>query len=194
MPAFAGMTELVEAIFSSLKTDKYMKSMTIALVLGLMSLFLCPSLAAQEGDWGGALDTGIVELRLVFHIEAAEDGYTATMDSPDQGVEGIPVEIVHIEGDSVRLEIPAIMGVYRGVIAEDGARIEGTWYQGPSSLPLDLEPVQADAGPVRPQIPERPFPYNEEEVTILNEEAGVTLAGTFTRPSGEGPFPAVVLV
>ncbi len=164
-------------------------------IIGILGLiFTAPPLAAQEGRWGGALNTGAAELRLVFHITETGDEYTATMDSPDQGVTGIPVSVVHIDGDSVRLEIPEIMGVYRGVITDSGDRIDGSWSQGPSSLPLDLEPIGEDTGPARPQIPMRPFPYEEEEVTIRNEEADVNLAGTFTRPAGEGPFPAVVLV
>jgi pimeloyl-ACP methyl ester carboxylesterase len=50
------------------------------------------------------------------------------------------------------------------------------------------------AAPKRPQTPARPFPYDEEEVTVRNEAAGVTLAGTFTRPRGGGRYPAVLLL
>ena len=46
----------------------------------------------------------------------------------------------------------------------------------------------------RPQEPKRPFPYDAEEVQFDNPRAKVTLAGTFTRPKGAGPFPAVLLV
>lgn len=46
----------------------------------------------------------------------------------------------------------------------------------------------------RPQEPIRPYPYTEENVAIKNEKAGVILAGTVTRPQGNGPFPAVLLV
>ncbi len=42
--------------------------------------------------------------------------------------------------------------------------------------------------------PQRPYPYLEKEVTFVNLEAGLTLAGTLTLPKGKGPFPAVVLV
>lgn len=49
--------------------------------------------------------------------------------------------------------------------------------------------------PPRPQEPKRPVPYLEEDVRFPNTEArGVYLAGTFTRPSGGGPFPAVLLI
>jgi uncharacterized protein len=47
----------------------------------------------------------------------------------------------------------------------------------------------------RSQTPKSPFPYSEEEVAYPNPQAaGVFLAGTFTKPSGAGPFPAVLLI
>jgi len=46
----------------------------------------------------------------------------------------------------------------------------------------------------RPQEPKRPYPYREEEVTVENSAAGITLAGTLTEPDSGGPFPAVVLI
>ena len=46
----------------------------------------------------------------------------------------------------------------------------------------------------RPQDPAPPYPYLVEEVTLTNEAAGVTLAGTLTRPAHGRPSPAVLLV
>ncbi len=42
--------------------------------------------------------------------------------------------------------------------------------------------------------PVRPFPYSSQEVSFVNSQAGVTLAGTLTLPWGRGPFPAVVII
>ena len=58
-------------------------------------------------------------------------------------------------------------------------------------------PYHAVAQPsesLNPYEPQRPFPYEEREVTFVNTQAGVTLSGTLTLPKGKGPFPAVVLV
>jgi pimeloyl-ACP methyl ester carboxylesterase len=46
----------------------------------------------------------------------------------------------------------------------------------------------------RPQEPKPPFPYLAEEVQLTNKLAGVTLAGTLTRPNLAGPAAAVLLV
>ncbi|MCP4148872.1 MAG: alpha/beta fold hydrolase, partial [bacterium] len=46
----------------------------------------------------------------------------------------------------------------------------------------------------RPQNPKKPYPYNEEEVTVQNKAANLTLAGTLTTPKSGGPFPVVLLI
>jgi hypothetical protein len=46
----------------------------------------------------------------------------------------------------------------------------------------------------RPQEPERPYPYHEEEVVIHNARDTLTLAGTLTLPNSAGPHPAVILI
>ena len=45
-----------------------------------------------------------------------------------------------------------------------------------------------------PQEPMPPFPYDEQDVTFYNEDADITLAGTFTKPKGQGCFPVVILI
>lgn len=150
-----------------------------------------PNLA---GSWVGTLDVG-VKLRLVFNVQAADDGgWTATLDSPDQGARGIPVSAVIIDAPSVRFEVSAIAGTYAGTMDAAANRMDGTWSQGGMSLPLALERGDKPEAPKRPQEPKPPVPYESEEVRFPNDEAGINLAGTFTKPEGSGPFPAVALV
>ncbi len=170
----------------------------VLLGVGLM-LFVPTTAPAQEdivGSWTGALTVGGTELRIVFHIEPGEDGLAATMDSPDQGATGIPVSRVTVTGDSVTLAVDRIGGVYTGALADGDTKIDGQWTQGGQSFPLTLTPTaEADtAPPPRPQHPEPPYPYAADSVTFRNEAASLELAGTLTRPEGEGPHPAVVLV
>ena len=64
-----------------------------------------------------------------------------------------------------------------------------------AELPLVLERMEGDepdAG--RPQDPVEPYPYVAEDVRYPNPDGGHELAGTFTRPSDGGPFPAVILI
>ena len=57
-----------------------------------------------------------------------------------------------------------------------------------------VEPIYLHPLGSRPQDPEPPYPYQEEEVLFKNENAGVQLAGTLTYPFEGGPFPCVVLI
>jgi pimeloyl-ACP methyl ester carboxylesterase len=154
-----------------------------------------PAPADFVGHWQGDLDVGGTSLRLVFHIEASEDGgLAATLDSPDQGATGIPVETVTVKGDSLRLDIAAASAVYVGRLTAEGQTIEGEWRQGGTTLPLTVERVDEVEKRPRPQDPEPPLPYAEETVRIDVPGADVTLEGTLTLPPGDGPVPAVVLV
>lgn len=152
------------------------------------------------GAWTGTLETGAGDLEIVLRFEASgEDGLTATLDSPDQGAYGIGAGPVRLDGDSVEVPVPAIGGRFEGTYrsAGTGPEIRGTWSQGGTSLPLVLTPAsgeEAAAEPERPQEPEEPLPYVSRDVAFRNEADGIELAGTFTRPRGEGPFPAVALI
>jgi fermentation-respiration switch protein FrsA (DUF1100 family) len=146
-----------------------------------------------EGIWQGSLELGATQLRIVFHIHQDDSGvWTASMDSPDQGAEGIAVDQVEIKGDSLFLTIAVAQGSYNGVL-EEGI-IKGHWNQSGMSLALDLERVEQVEIVSRPQDPVEPFPYLAEEVTVENETAGITLAGTLTLPKTGAHFAAVILI
>lgn len=147
------------------------------------------------GDWSGSISFSGMELRIIFHITEGEDGtLSATMDSPDQGAAGIPTSGVSFDGDSLIIEVASARGGYYGVYDRDSLFVEGEWRQAGFSIPMRIIRGGDIKPPARPQEPERPFPYHEEEVEFENAEAGITLAGTLTMPEGEGPFPAAVLI
>jgi len=150
-----------------------------------------------DGEWLGTLDTGMGKLRLVLHIRNTDQGLTATMDSLDQGANGIPVTSIARNGSSLKFEMKGIGGAYEGTIGADLAGFTGTWTQVGKSWPLEFKHVKsaAEIAPrARPQNPVKPYPYREEEVTYKNTKADIQLAATITIPSGKGPFPAVLLI
>ncbi|HZK40280.1 MAG TPA: alpha/beta fold hydrolase [Atribacterota bacterium] len=148
-----------------------------------------------EGIWEGKLKVPGTELRIVLNISKNPDGIlTATLDSPDQGATGIPVEEVIFKDNILRLEVKSAGGVFEGKVSEDFLVIEGEWKQFGQSLPLTINRVDKAVEIPRPQVPKKPYPYIEEEAIYENKEAGITLAGTLTLPSGNGPFPAVLLI
>ena len=149
-----------------------------------------------DGAWMGRLETGAISLMVIFHITNTEDGLTATLDSPDQGMKGIPTTSVTRTDANLKIEVKSIGGVFDGKISKDLSAIDGTWKQGGGTLPLVLKRVkdQAELQRPRPQNPVKPYPYREEDVSYDNKVQNVTLAATLTSPQGKGPFPAVLLI
>jgi len=173
-------------------------------MIALMVLGISISGAASEqaqaqtfnpaGIWVGTISIGGVDIRIVLKIVARPDGsLAATMDSPDQGAKDIPVDTVKVAGVRLQFEMKSIQGTYDGTFNAATKEIEGTWKQG---IPLPLKLKRVDKAPelARPQEPKRPFPYLEEDVSYENKKAGITLAGTLTKPQGGGSFPAVILI
>ncbi len=174
-------------------TRRMQHAMAIILLLS-SSLIAQPAPRPVTGDWAGALSISGIKLRLVLHVKPSDDGgWSATLDSPDQGVKDIPVSAVITSYDSLILLAPVIHGEYRGAFRDDTTLV-GTWTQGHKPLDLVLTKLAAPFELRRPQEPKPPFPYREELAWIANTADGVTLAGTLTLPQGAGPFPAVVLI
>ena len=92
------------------------------------------------GDWEGALSLpNGGSLRVVFHItQDAAGTLAATVDSPDQGALGIPVDEVRFEEGELYLYLQVIDGSYTGMLQEEAGSIEGTWSQPGGALPLSM--------------------------------------------------------
>jgi hypothetical protein len=92
-----------------------------------------------EGVWEGALDVQGNHLRLRFHFTKNADGsITGTLDSIDQGANGLPIGAIARTGDSIKLEVKTVGGSYEGTLNKDHTTITGNWSQGRGSLPLTL--------------------------------------------------------
>src|SRR5262245_40677900 len=90
-----------------------------------------PAARTIDGIWLGTLKVGVVELRVVFDIGKDVQGKVqATLDSPDQGAKGIPVEVAALQGDDVKIEVKSIRGAFAGKLSADGQQIKGEWRQG----------------------------------------------------------------
>ena len=173
-----------------------MKNLTL-----LLSFFLLSTLLnAQDitGSWSGALQIQATTLRIAFNVNAAGSGYTSTMDSPDQGVRGIPTGSTQVIDNIITIDIPNIGINYKGTFLPDSNLIKGTFKQGSASLTLTLSRGAGNKAPTikaakRPQDP-RDFPYKQEEVTFQNIKAGNQLSGTLTLPTSGKVSKIVILI
>jgi|HubBroStandDraft_6_1064221.scaffolds.fasta_scaffold83946_2 hypothetical protein len=109
---------------------------------------------AIAGDWAGTLKAGPAELRLVLHITAARDGsLSATLDSVDQGANGIPINSVALKDGKLNLDVQAVQGTYEGTVNKDASGINGTWTQG---RPMELNFTRAQAATATVSKPAAP--------------------------------------
>jgi pimeloyl-ACP methyl ester carboxylesterase len=153
------------------------------------------AIASAEGVWQGALEGNGMRLRLQLHVSHDDQKQlVAALDSPDQGVSGLPAIHVSQKGAGFHFEIPVVSGVYDGTLNAAKSAITGGWTQNSVEQKLDFQRSDQLLELVRPQNPVKPYPYKEEEIAFPNGKAKISLAGTLTLPPGQGPFPAAVLL
>ncbi len=173
-----------------------MKQVLIKIVL--IALLSVSTVNAQnlEGKWEGVLTIQKMSLKLAFNVRDTNMGYSATMDSPDQGAFDIPVTTTEFQNSKVRFFIKSAGIDFNGQLKGDS--ISGSINQSGMELPLTLHRIPDEQESTRPQEadlsnPEK-LPYTQEAVTINNISANVQLSGTLTIPKSGSNFPAVILI
>ena len=110
----------------------------IALLLAVVAMY------GQDivGTWNGAFtvqppEGDAVTLRIVFHIEASEDGFTSTLDSPDQNAFGIATDATTFTDKELIIKIGQLDFVYTGKLT-DARNLDGTFTQMGQTFDLDM--------------------------------------------------------
>ncbi len=105
-----------------------------------------PRVEGLDGDWQGTLNVGPAGLlRLALHVRTGPDGTVATLDSIDQGVNGVPI-LVSRKGREVTFDMRALRATFIADLAADGAAMQGEFSQMGSLMPLVLK--RSSDGPV----------------------------------------------
>ena len=111
--------------------------------LGAMSGQRPPEGSTPHSTWEGVLAVGAARVRLVLKVLRTPDGkYVATLDSPDQGVNDIPVDLVTIDRGTLRFESGTVVGAFEGKLSADGTEAVGAWDQG-SPIQLTMKRVNS---------------------------------------------------
>jgi pimeloyl-ACP methyl ester carboxylesterase len=171
------------------------------LFISVAALLFINQVKAQDiaGSWQGLISVGGTNLHLVFNINKTDTSYSTTFDSPDQKVFGIACSKTYRVKDSVFIEIAIIKGGYKGLWdGKDG--ITGVYRQGAGHIAVNMKRItDADKAasmkePVRPQTPKPPFSYASEDVEYDNADKSMHYGATFTKPKGDGKYPAVIII
>lgn len=167
------------------------KIITLIIALGAISNVFGQDIT---GTWNGILKVQGKQLSLVFHINKTENGFSSTMDSPDQKAYEIPVTSTNFENSKLNITVANARIEYEGVLGYDGI-INGTFKQSGQTLPMNLSKGKVEKEIIkRSQEPQKPYSYYTEDVIFENKSANINLAGTLSLPTKDGVFPAVILI
>ena len=118
-------------------------------LLTSLALIVCLPLFAiaqdATGDWYGILKAGNAQMRMTLHVSAADDGYSATLDVPAQGAEGIPLDPFTVDDGAITFRFAPAGLEYEGVADASFARITGTFTQGGQNFPLNFGRAELEA-------------------------------------------------
>ncbi len=95
---------------------------------------------SPAGLWEGTLKTPNGDLQLLFNVHRDGDKWAGEMDVPVQGVSGLPLANVKVDGASVSFSPPGAGDPhYDGKLSEDGKTISGIFNAGGQAIPMDLK-------------------------------------------------------
>jgi pimeloyl-ACP methyl ester carboxylesterase len=97
-----------------------------------------------NGDWKGTLEAAGTKLDLVLHVSTKDGALGATLDSPDQGATGLPIDSISVLGNALKFEMKSLGAAYEGVFSADGSQIEGQFSQQGLRLPLVFKRIAKD--------------------------------------------------
>jgi hypothetical protein len=123
-----------------------MRALARTLMLAVLVFVLATSLPAQtpvdpSGHWEGTVQVPDMELKIEVDLAKNSKGQLAgTFAQPAQGVKGLPLSTVAVEGRSVRFVIKAgpEVSTFSGTLSDDGKSLSGEVTQGGQSLPFSL--------------------------------------------------------
>ncbi|MEZ7507157.1 alpha/beta hydrolase [Flavobacterium sp. Arc2] len=154
-----------------------MKKATLIILTFLTSL----TVFGQDitGQWSGILKVQGTQLRVVFNISKTDNGYSSTMDSPDQGAKGIPVTTTSFDHSILKLVITNAKIEYEGTLNKDN-NIIGNFKQAGQSFPMDLSRAKIEKEKTVTASENKDKNFIETQI-ILKTKSG-DIFGTLTTP------------
>jgi esterase/lipase len=166
----------------------------ILLFVFLLGMFLSAYSQSINQTWSGYLKYAANDsLRFVLNLQFENDTLReVTFDSPDQMTYNIKATKFSLQNDTLQFAILNIGVTYKGIIQGDEF-ISGVFAQGGKKQPLLLQPSQPVLPPNRPQTPQPPFPYIEEEINMNDHKGEPNIKGTLSLPE-DGKIKATLIL
>ncbi len=141
------------------------------------------------GDWHGIAKFPDITIRLDLHIVEKDPGYSATLDSPDQEVFGIPLDTLIVSDDSFSFKIGR--NNYRGLVPGKLQTIDGVWKspEGSINVSFSRQTIQPPEGSIVIVKSE----YSKEEKRIEMRD-GVNLFTSIYSPRDKSNTYPILIV
>ena len=92
-----------------------------------------------EGDWEGLIQTPARVIRLIFHFKNQPDKtVAATIDTPDSGAMGLPLNNVKQTGRQIEFGIKVAHASFQGTLNQECTELAGQFVHQENSAPLTL--------------------------------------------------------
>ncbi len=92
-----------------------------------------------EGDWEGSLQTPNRAFRMVIHFRNQPDKtVVATIDTPDTGAMGLPLNNVKQIGQKVEFGVKVAQASFEGTLNQECTELAGQWGHGENRMPVTL--------------------------------------------------------
>ncbi len=180
-------------ILKSLSRRHHMMTAIIMLLMFVVSINVQSQTCIPKGNWLGYIDAGGSSIRLGLHLEDNSAVYSGFLTSPDQTKDSFDLDKISWVGDSLILNCKKLRLKFFMRMNQTCDTLIGEWSSGKKEA---IKMFSVNVLPVmeRPQEPIPPYPYTTQEVKFPNKKAGIELAGTLSIPTGDGPFPAVIMI
>ncbi|MEM6428740.1 MAG: hypothetical protein AAF708_05815 [Deinococcota bacterium] len=107
-------------------------------VLGFTLLATCLASSPFAGNWQGAIDPAEINIEIAVDFIDANEGLTASLSIPAQGLVAAPLELLEQAGNTIVMQLPDVPGepTFTGELAGDV--LEGSFTQGGQELDFVL--------------------------------------------------------
>ena len=136
----------------------------------------------------------VVNLPLNLTFQRSGDSVVPVIYSVFQGNAAIHPTSWSFLGDTLVFRNKDISLKITAVYNHSTNTFDGTFKQFVTAEKITFSPTEGPFKVNRPQTPQPPYSFDEEEVAVTSKDGQTTLSGTLTLPRKEGRFPAVVLV
>ena len=157
-----------------------------------MMLVLSASSFAQsiEGDWFGKANIDGIELRLSLHIKSADQGYSSTWDSPDQGAMGIPSTTTSFKFPDFSFTHAGAGFKYTGLVNASYTEITGNLEQGGRKFAISFGRIPVAPAPNSLETLKQKFDKQEVYITMRD---GVRLFTSIYTPKNTAVAHPILL-